>query len=55
MSIDIIQEIDWNKRITKEPGRYLIIEENGMIKEVHDVRTNEIWFRVGKGNRWMRL
>lgn len=47
--------IDWKKRINKEPSRYTLVRnENGILIEVHDTRTNEVWFKVD-GDRWMKL
>jgi len=48
------QEIDWEKRISKDPDRYIIVKEGNEMIEIHDIKTNEVWFKVG-GNEWMKL
>ena len=50
-----VENINWDVRIDKEPTRYAVVrnKENEIV-ELHDLRTGEVWFKVGS-NRWMRM
>lgn len=49
------ENIDWKKRINKDKHRYAVTyDEFGNLNEVHDLKTGEIWFKVGEGE-WMKL
>ena len=51
----VIQDINWNERISKSPKRYIIVKsDSGEMIEIHDNLTNEVWFRVSKDG-WMKL
>lgn len=58
LSGDVLIEpykINWKSKFAKDKKRYEIVyDDYGIMIEVHDLKTNDVWFKV-QYNWWMKL